>query len=353
MTKKILAVAAVTLALAAAAYAQPPYSMTNLWKVDAGGTFSWFTTGDGTRGLTYNPATDTVLVVTRTGGNAVYRLDPATGSAKTPASLDVTGVATGTFPVNLINPLSDGKLILTNMASATSTFKIYTYTSESATPTNSYNEANVTVRYGDSASVKGSGSNIQVLVSGSGTPTVAVFSSTDSGASFTKQDITLDVPLAGIPYVGWDPTDSAAFFHRKANSGDLVTSLTRYVISGTNATRDTTFGEKLVSVSGGGVFDVKLTANSNLLIASPQTGAAANATNRLGYIHHLPSETLLAQTASGLEKTGGANANGNGSGAAYMDLAGKRAFFLYTNNSISAWQIPTEVASGVADWNLY
>ncbi|MGC8740315.1 MAG: hypothetical protein ACP5UB_02530 [Candidatus Sumerlaeaceae bacterium] len=351
---KKLALTLTAVSVAAVSFAAPPYTMTQIWKVDQGGSLAWFGNDNTTRGMAYNEVTDTVLVPDRTPSNAVYRLDPATGAEKSPNALDVTGVTGGTVILNLINPTSDGKLFLTNIAAATSTFKIYTYANESATPVASYTEAGVAVRYGDSADVKGSGSNISLLVGGSGNPNVAVFTSTDGGNTFTKQDITLDVGLAGIPYVKWDPQDPTAFFVRKAAaSGTETPALRRYTISGTNGTKDTTFGDKLVTLAGVGAFDVKVTPGNNLIIANTFANATSSATNLFGTVYHVASETLLAQTASGLEKSGGANGNTNGSGAAAIDLTNKRVFFLYTNNSLSAWNLPNEVASGVSDWNLY
>lgn len=352
MNKSTLALVAAGVLTAAVSQAQPPYTLTQLWKVDTSSTLTWFQNDNNTRGMTYNPGTQHVLVVGRTGALNVYQLDPATGAQL--GTLDVTGVSGGTFAGNLIHVAADGKLYLTNLAAATSTFKIYTYASESAAPVNSYTEAGVPVRYGDSADVRSSGSNVDILVSGSGNTNVAVFSSTDGGATFAKQAITLDVALVGIPYVKWDPTVTNAFFVRKAAaSGTEQPPLRRYTISGTNGTLDTSFGDQITSVPGVAAFDVKVTANGHVLVASTYGAMTSGATNLLGLIHEVPSSTLVAQTASGLEKAGGANANGNGSGAAAMDLASSRVWFLYTNNSISGWSMPPQVSSAVSDWNLY
>jgi len=353
MKQKTLALAAASAALAAMSYAQPPYTMTELWRINVGSN-AWFGNDNNTRNIAYNATEDTVLVPDRGTPNTVYRLNPADGTAKTPDQLNVTGVSGGTFVLNTIGATSDGKLVLANLAAASSTFKLYTYANESATPVTSYNEAGVTVRLGDATDVRGSGSNIDVLVSGSGNPNVSIFSSTDGGNTFTRQNLTLDVALIGIPYVKWDPQDPNAFYVRKAAAtGTEQPPLRRYTISGTNATQDTTFGDKLATLAGVAAFDVKVTGNGNVLVGSTYGAYTAGATNLVGMIHHLPSETLLAQTASGLEATGGANTNGNGSGAVALDLANSRAFFLYTNNSITGWSIPTPVSSSVADWNLY
>ncbi|MCX7626546.1 MAG: hypothetical protein N2Z21_10125 [Candidatus Sumerlaeaceae bacterium] len=354
MKRTTFALAAASMALAAVSYAQPPYTMNQLWKVDVGGSLAWFLNDNNTRGLAYYPQSDTLIVPDRGTPNAIYRLDPATGAEKSPNMLNITGVSGGTFLFNLIQPLPDGKLILINLAAATSIFKIYTYASETAAPVNSYSESNVPARYGDSIDVRGSGSNIEVLVGGSGNPNVAIFTSTDGGNTFTKQDVTLDVALVGIPYVKWDPQVTNAFFVRKsAASGTENTALRRYTVSGANATLDTTFGSKITSPAALGPFAVAVTPGNNLIVATTYGNPVANATDLKGLVHHVPTETLLAQTASGLEKAGGANPNINGSGAVDIDLTNKRVFFLFTNNSISAWQLPNAVASGVADWNLY
>ncbi len=354
MKKLTLTLAAVGAAVAAASYAAPPYTMTQIWKADAGGSLlAWFLNDNNTRGLCYYEPSDTLLVPDRGPANAVYRLDPATAAAKTPNALNVTGVSLGTIQLNLINATSDGKLFLTNVAAATSTFKIYYYANETAAPVTAYSEANVSVRYGDSVDVKGSGSNIELLVSGSGNPNVAVFTSTDGGATFTKQDITLNTALVGTTYVKWDPQASDAFYARKAAStGTETSALKRYTISGTAGTSDTVFGAKL-PLAGVGAFDVKVTPGSHLIVANTFANATAGASNLKGTVYHVASQTLLAETAAGLEAGSAANTNLNGSGAAAIDLTNKRVFFLYTNNSISAWNLPNEVASGVGDWNLY
>jgi len=354
MKKTTLVLGVACAALSTVSFAQSPYTMTNLWKVDVGTSLTWFLNNNNTRGLTYNAVSDHVLVPNRdsVAGNKVHKLDPATGADG--GTLDDTGVSGGTFPINLINVTPDGKLFLTNLAAATSTFKIYTYANEAAAPVNSYSEAGVAVRYGDAADVRVNGSNIELLVSGSGNPNVAVFTSSDGGTTFTKQDITLDTGLAGITYVKWDPTVTNAFLARKAaSSGTETPALKRYTVSGANGTLDTAFGSKLATLAGVGAFDAKVTANGHMLIATTYANATSGATNLYGLIHEIPSEALVAQTATGLEAGSAANANLNGSGAAAIDLASKRVWFLYTNNSMSGWNIPTPVASSVADWNLY
>ncbi len=352
MKKTTLLLTTASLTLASVSFAQLPYICTELWRYNVG--TAWFGNDNNTRGLCYNAATDTLLVPDRTPVNTVYRLNPADGTAKTPDQLDVTGVSGGTLVLNLINATSDGKLFLTNLAAPTSTFKIYSYANESAAPVTAYNETGVSVRYGDSVDLRVSGSNIELLVTGSSNANVAVFTSTDGGATFTKQDITMTPGLTGIPYAKWDPQDPNAVFVRKASSSGTETpALRRYVISGTAANQDTTFGDKLTGLAAVAAFDVKQTPNGNLIVASTYGNATAGATNLKGLIHHIPSGTLIAETATGLEASGGAVTNLNGAGAAVLDLPNNRVFFLHTNNSITGWSMPPQVASNVADWNLY
>jgi len=166
-----------------------------------GGADGWFapgesgatylTTGNTERGLAYNPVSGDLLLAGRAGGSAVRVLDPATGAAT--GALDLTGVAGGTFAVNMLSVTSAGVVYVGNLSLNVSSdpFKIYRWENQSAVPTVAVSYTSATGRLGDTLAVSGSGA---------GTQLAAGYNATGAFATFSG-DTTLagtDYPVAGI-----------------------------------------------------------------------------------------------------------------------------------------------------------
>ncbi len=151
------------------------------------------------RGLAYNPVTGNVLVVSRTDSTKIIRLNGATGAYL--GTLDLTGVAGGTFPLNMIDVADDGKIYAANLttSSSTSPFKVYQWVSEAAAPANIYtgDPAGGTFRFGDTFRVRGSGASTEIIAGAGGTANtdnILARLSTSDGDTFAAQGI----PISGI-----------------------------------------------------------------------------------------------------------------------------------------------------------
>ncbi len=162
--------------------AQPAVLKTN-WAIDAEPTsftnIPWFSPGDnGVRYCTYNPATDHVLVISRTnvpggllGTNAdIIILDAATGTKLGKLPFD-PAVIYSQDPFVLLNIKcnSEGVIFAGNLVqtAANFPFKLYRWENETAAPTLAYESLMWENRYGDALGVTGAGDQTMVYIGGS------------------------------------------------------------------------------------------------------------------------------------------------------------------------------------------
>lgn len=146
----------------------------------APGTSSYITTGNTERGLAYNPVTGNLVLVSRAGGNNIRILDSNTGADL--GGLDATGMAGGTYLLNMVGVADDGSIYVGNLSiSATAVFKVYKWDSEAlgftTPPTVAYSATTGLARSGDSFAVTGGapGVPIQFAVAGSTAVTASCF----------------------------------------------------------------------------------------------------------------------------------------------------------------------------------
>ncbi|MCA8953259.1 MAG: hypothetical protein KDE27_27350 [Planctomycetes bacterium] len=175
MTRLFLAapLTAAALALADATTAQS--SITPLATFGSGGwlapgSSAFLNTGSTERGFAYNPMTGNLVLVSRAGGNNVRVLDGATGADL--GGLDTTGIAGGTFAVNMAGVGDDGAIYVGNLAIGAANFKVYKWASEATgattPPSVAYDDLITVSRVGDSFAVEG-GANAQFAAGGSAT----------------------------------------------------------------------------------------------------------------------------------------------------------------------------------------
>ncbi|MFH2026664.1 MAG: lamin tail domain-containing protein, partial [bacterium] len=170
------------------------------WEI-AAGDLSFFANDHLTRGMSFNPITNHVLVPSRTGGTNVFILDAATGDSL--GKLDMTGVTGGTYTMNIVDVAEDGAIYLGNLALAAGNFKLYQWANETAVPTNIFDGV-VSERTGDVIEVAGAGVNTVIYASGSASTSIFTWTTTD-GAAFTLTDtISVAAGLArgGIAAIG-------------------------------------------------------------------------------------------------------------------------------------------------------
>ena len=171
-----------------------------IWNIPATGVRSYITNDANARGLAYNPITDHVIIVSRTGGLTVNAVDAATGNQI--GTLNTTGIAGGTFALSMIGVGDDGAIYGANLitTSLTNNFKIYRWANEGATPTVAFDGiasgAN-NQRYGDTLAVRGTGTGTQILASSRNGSNAVLFTTTD-GISFSPTSINTGTNLGGL-----------------------------------------------------------------------------------------------------------------------------------------------------------
>jgi hypothetical protein len=129
-----------------------------------GSTCTYLTDGLTERGLAYGNGH--LYLVSRNGGDFIRILDSVTGADL--GQLNTAGVSGGYFNVNMVATGGDGAIYVGNLATTASTttpFKVYRWTSESATPTVAYSgPTSAGARVGDSFAATGSGASTRIAV---------------------------------------------------------------------------------------------------------------------------------------------------------------------------------------------
>jgi hypothetical protein len=157
-----------------------------LWSL-APGSRPYLTTGNTERGLAYNPVSNHLLVITRTGEVEIHVLDGDTGAElwtmNAPSDI-VSGSNPGGFRLNLIAVAGDGVVYAANLttgATGSSPFTIYRWDDDSTNsiPTVAYSGAPTGERYGDSLTVRGSGVDTQLLAATRNGTAVVIFTTFD------------------------------------------------------------------------------------------------------------------------------------------------------------------------------
>jgi hypothetical protein len=296
-------------------------AMTSLWKLGPGSRV--YIASDNTqRGLAYNPATRHLLLVSRTPTNAVHIIDPTTGAHL--GNMPVSGISGGTFAINLIGVADDGKIYACNLDTGGAS-KVYRWNTEAATPSLIYSNNPGLGRLGDTFTVRGAGSDTQIMLGTAATGTQLLLLDTFDGATFNEKVISTDAP-AGFSRLGltFGPTNTV---FAKSTSFELLQ----------------------LAFDKDALFSVSVSTNL------PSTTSAYTNTGPIGYdpVNKLLGAVAVNETPDNLQfydalnSTNGIllldqeffaadNANGNGTGAVAFDSVGKRVFALDSNNGLVA-----------------
>lgn len=161
-----------TSAVATVVVEDVPYTdkMIKLWHL-APGDRPYLSTDNSQRGLAYNPLTDHLLLVSRTGGDAVHILDSATGAHLGTLNNGPNPPSGGTFAMNLVGVAEDGQIYVCNLTlnGTTTPLKIYRWFDESPdqTPVVVWEGdpgMGAAQRWGDTMAVRGADLNTQILL---------------------------------------------------------------------------------------------------------------------------------------------------------------------------------------------
>lgn len=266
------------LALFASALTVPAqFIMTNLWSISTtnGDPYTYINTDGSQRGIAYNPTTNHVYVVSRTGSAQVYVLDGDTGAHI--GQLDVTGVSGGGGgAINLVDCTEDGQIYICNLATAEGTFRLYRYADEASAPVlvfvgdPSLGDTNAPVtnskRFGDNLAVRGTGTNVQVLVhSRGGRASGLLFPADETMTTFLSQVILTDAANGDLGVgAAWDNGNS---FWSKAPARPL---------------------RRLQIVNEADIYNTSVA-----LVATTAVNVALTPTTTSG-LHSLPASNLLA-----------------------------------------------------------
>ncbi|MCC6492827.1 MAG: DUF4623 domain-containing protein [Pirellulales bacterium] len=282
------------------------------------------------RGLTYNSQNNHLYVVDRNGGNFVRIVDGDTGALL--GSLDVTGVAGGTFVVNAIDVDDAGVIYAANLTTAsTSNFKVYRWANEAAAPTVAFDGPSNRTRTGDTFAVIGSGANTKFVAAGGSNAgqDFALFTTSD-GLSYSVSNPTATGAATGAFRLGLDfaGPDTAV---GKQTGQPLTVAPAAGGAAATYALNAT--GEAPLAWDAATNLLATIDINSNAVRLYDGLNLANAATTGL-----LDTENLT---------TGAVVANGNGVGdLKFGRNAGQlRLYALNTNNGIQAFAVVPEPAS--------
>lgn len=170
-------------------------TFSNIWNIPVNSR-SYMTTTNTERGIAVSPVTGHVLLASRSTGNFVYVLDGETGAEL--GQLSTSGITGGTLHLVHLLVAEDGAIYALNLSAAGSIgLKVYRWGDETpgVPPTVAFGPGlSTTVRYGDSADIRGSGPNTQIAVSGNGAANVAILTTTD-GTNFTGVELPIGAPM--------------------------------------------------------------------------------------------------------------------------------------------------------------
>jgi hypothetical protein len=350
-------VCSLLLCLAQNARAQS-YAMSNLWTVAAGeASHPFLSTNDNlTRGLSYNPATDHVLVVSRTGSNAVHILDANNGAMLGVLPYDSTVITQGTFVINMIGVTTDGVIYACNLTTdangATSPFRLYRWANETAQPQLVYSgdpSGNAQTgsnprRFGDSMAVRGTGANTQILL---GTYNQAVgLLRTSDGINFTATRIPTDIGVSDSRWgLAWGAGNT---FWVKQGTGNL-----KQVALNLNENTGAVVANIPLPAGPGGPLDVDLDRNLLAIIQTSGTSVAGSHNLRLFDISN-PATPVQIDATKAFPV---AYTNGNHVGA--VSMRNGKLFALETNNGILGYRLqdgvfyPVSIATQPASVTLW
>ncbi|MHC1736921.1 MAG: YCF48-related protein [Ignavibacteriaceae bacterium] len=329
---------------------------TTLWQKSAAQVSLplWFSTSGSTeRGFAFGKTNatevnDRIYVVSRNGGLFVKIVDALTGNDV--GSMDVTGIAGGTFALNDIDVTSDGKIIAANLTTnaSTDTFRVYMWNNEAALPVVALKYVAVDpVRLGDKITITGDyTAGTAIIWAASATLAhLKVYKFTMSGGVFNPVPTVLTLVDPGITSVGSasvGPLPNGDFYYKAggislkkfAADGTLLGTVPGSVVAtGSNAPR------YLGTISG------------NEIVVVYQYGAG----NENARIIQVPVGNIAGASLYELTPTLGSNANGNGTGdiAYRINPDGSATIFvLSTNNGFGAYNtirpVPVELTSFTA-----
>lgn len=341
---KRLAIICTTLGVLAMSASAAVPTLTENWRINAGDR-PWMQNDANVRGCAYNPATDHVLVVSRTGALSIQVLEASTGAPASPATMNVTGVSGGTFALSEITVDDTGVVYASNLVtSAGNAYRIYRWANEGAAPTVAVGASeSVAARVGDALAVRGIGTGTILYAGGSFNPAIEVFTTLD-GLTFTSgTDINVGLgPAAnGRARIGIAPrTDNTNIFIGSPGNPKAEINSAGVDV----ATIDFDASEGLDSSVG----DLAFAELNGVDLLAAATGNGVNSTGgRGGRVLRVTASSASPFITGDTPTATWTNPNGNGTGGAAIDTARGRAIILISQNGIGSFgqSLPVELTS--------
>lgn len=343
--------------------APPPPVYSTLWQKSAaqGSLPTWF--GSNTeRGFAYgkvndgsNNMVDKLFVVSRSAGNTVRVVDPATGDDAGTLTMDAI-ISGGLIVINDIEVTYDGKILASNVVGSSVTaqdWKVYMWDNLTSTPvlamTYVVPAVNPATRLGDKFRVTGNFYNNTAVIWAADANNAKVYKFSMSGGAFNPvpEVITLsNGAFGGSASVG--PLPDGSFYYNAAGKNVMKYSATGMII-------DTIPGTVIATGSNSIQYLGSINRTMNEYVLTFAYGAG----NENGFMANVPDGDPNLGMLYGKTPTLGVNANGNGTGdVAYMNNndGTLTVFTLSSNNGLGAYKllnaVPVELASFNATANV-
>jgi len=290
-----------------------------------------------TRGGSFNPTTGNLLVASRAGITGVHILNGATGIET--GTLNMTGITGGTFALNMISVAADGAIYGANLVTASSAgspFKIYRWANEAAAPTVVYSGDPGAGRYGDSFSVRGSGTSTEIIAgqggSGVATATRLVHLGTADGSTFTAATLNVSGITGGDLRLGLDFGPGNTVYGKQAGALRFVS----YDLGAATAALTASF----TLTSPNGAIPGPIGIYGDTLVAYAYNGSESSQIVNVYSISNLLTSGSNSPLDS--EVLGSANANNNGVGAVDFNADGTIVYVVAPNNGVTAYRLIPE-----------
>ncbi len=315
----------------------------------APGSSSYMTTGNTERGIAYNPVTGNLVLVSRAGGSNIRILDGNTGNDL--GGLNNTGIAGGTFPVNMPGVAQDGSIYVCNLStSAASPFTVYQWTDEASglvnPPTAVYSAVSGITGTGDSFAVTGGTGGNPVIFAGSGSVpgTAGTNSCFVVGPVDGSNASTAYINVPGTTTSNNDYRLSMTFVDQDTLIGTQGANARMTSFNGTTATVDATIG---LSAAQRGM--------SYAEIAGVPCLAVIDSNSSLVQVFDIsnPSSPVLLTSGNATTGTLLANVNGTG-GVAWGAIAGNTAdlYAMNSNQGLQAFSVTIQRPAGATAYGV-
>jgi hypothetical protein len=304
----------------------------------APGTSAFLTTVNTERGLAYNPTTGNLVLVSRTGGSSLRVLNGQTGADL--GGLVNTGIAGGTFAVNMTGIAEDGSIYVGNLStSATANFKIYKWDSEALgllnAPTVVYDALSGMVRTGDSFAITGGSGGNPIRFAAAG-------SSNANNSCFAVGPV--DGSNASTAYLSIPGTPNGT-----ANGYRLgLTFVDQGTVIGTQGVTGllTSFSGSTATLQASIPLGIAQRAMDHAVIGGLPILAVIDSNSSIVSVYDIAVPTAPALLVSATATTGILVGNSNGTGSVQWGAISGNTATLYamnTNQGIQAFQVTIQV----------